>query len=163
MSDARGSRAAPGERLLGLWRQCARLPLGRALFGWQLGATVPYSGSIGATVLVLEPGYVKLALPDRRRVRNHLGSIHAVALANLGELASGLAMTTALPGNVRGIVLGLDATYTKKARGTLVAEARVRVPDVRGDVDTDVLAEIRDAAGAVVATVRVRWRLGLVP
>src|SRR5262249_21884352 len=109
----------------------------------------------------LEPGHVKLALRDRRAVRNHLGSIHAVALANLGELASGLAMTTALPANVRGIVLGLDAAYAKKARGTLVAEARVSVPEVQGDQDLDVLAEISDAAGAIVATVRVRWRLGL--
>lgn len=163
MSRERARMESPGERLLTLWRRCARMPFGRALFGRAFGATVPYSGSLGATVLALEPGHVKLALRDRRAVRNHLGSVHAVALTNLGELASGLAMTTALPAGVRGIVLRIESEYAKKARGTLVAESRVSPPEVKGDVDQQVLAEIRDESGDVVATVRVLWRLGLVP
>jgi acyl-coenzyme A thioesterase PaaI-like protein len=161
--EAPARRQAPGARVLALWRRCERLPFGRALFGLLFGAMVPYSGSIGATVLTLEPGHARLALRDRRAVRNHLGSIHAIALANLGELASGLAMTTALPAGVRGIVLRIECEYGKKARGPLVAEARVLVPEVKGDTDHVVRAEIADASGAVVASVRVHWRLGLVP
>jgi acyl-coenzyme A thioesterase PaaI-like protein len=163
MSEVTAPRAAPGARVLQLWRRCEKLPFGRALFGTVFGTMVPYSGSIGASVLALEPGHVKIALRDRRAVRNHLGSIHAIALANLGELASGLAMTTALPAGVRGIVLRIECEYTKKARGTLVAEARVTVPEVKGDVDHEVRADITDASGAVVATARIHWRLGLVP
>jgi acyl-coenzyme A thioesterase PaaI-like protein len=163
MSEANARRDATGKRVLALWRRCEHLPFGRALFGMLFGAMVPYSGSIGATTVALEPGHAKLVLRDRRAVRNHLGSIHAVALTNLGELASGLAMTTALPAGVRGIVLRIESEYGKKARGTLVAEARVTVPDVKGDTDHEVSAEIRDASGAIVATVRVHWRLGLVP
>ena len=163
MSRTTARAAAPGERVLKLWRQCARLPFGRALFSMLLGGMVPYSGSIGATVLTLEPGHAKLALRERRRVRNHLGSVHAVALTNLGELASGLAMTSALPAGVRGIVLSIVSEYVKKARGTLVAEVRVTVPEVTGDTDFEVRAEIRDSAGELVARVLVHWRLGLVP
>ena len=163
MTPASARPDAPGQRVLGLWRRCEHLPFGRALFGMVFGTMVPYSGSIGATVLTLEPGHARLALRDRRAVRNHLGSVHAVALTNLGELASGLAMTTALPAGVRGIVLRIESEYTKKARGTLVAEARVSVPEVKGPTDHEVRAEICDASGAVVATIRVHWRLGLVP
>jgi len=163
VSAAERTNPSAGERMLGLWRRCERLPFGRALFGLLLATQVPYSASIGATVLALEPGHTRLALRDRRAVRNHLGSIHAVALANLGELASGLAMTTALPAGVRGIVLGIETAYRKKARGTLVCESRVAVPRVAGDTDHEVQAEIRDAEGDVVATVRVRWRLGPTP
>ena len=161
MSAVAVTRPAAGEQLLSRWRTCEKLPFGRALFGWIMGWTVPYSGSIGATVLVLAPGHAKVALRDRRAVRNHLGSVHAVALANLGELASGLAMTAALPTGVRGIVRSISIEFTKKARGTLVAESRVSLPEVTGDTDFEVRADIRDVGGDVVATVRVQWRLGL--
>jgi acyl-coenzyme A thioesterase PaaI-like protein len=154
--------AAPGARVLSLWRRCASLPFGGALFGWLFGRQVPYSGSIGASVIELEPGHARLALRDRRAVRNHLGSIHAVALTNLGELASGLAMTTALPAGVRGIVLRIETVYLKKARGTLLCDCRASVPEVTGDLNHEVHAEIRDAGGDIVASVRVQWRLGLV-
>jgi acyl-coenzyme A thioesterase PaaI-like protein len=156
-------RESPGERLLRLWRTCQGLPFGPAIFGFLFGRSVPYSGSIGATVLELEPGHAKVALRDRRAVRNHLGSIHAVALTNLGELASGLAMTTALPAGVRGIVLRIETVYLKKARGTLICDCRVEVPEVSGDLNHEVFAEIRDGGGDIVASVRVTWRLGLVP
>ena len=155
--------ASPGARVLSLWRRCATLPFGRALFGALFARQVPYSGSIGATVLDLKAGHARLALRDRRAVRNHLGSIHAVALTNLGELASGLAMTTALPAGVRGIVLRIETVYLKKARGTLLCDCRVEVPEVTGDLNHEVFAEIRDGEGDIVASVRVMWRLGLAP
>jgi len=154
--------ASPGRRVLASWRRLAPLPFGPDLFAWFFGRAVPYSGALGARVRHLEPGRVRLELRDRRGVRNHLNSVHAVALANLGEMASGLAMLTALPDDVRGIVLGLSAEYLKKARGTLTAEAAVTVPEVRAETDFDVHAEIRDAR-EVVARITVRWRLGPVP
>ena len=89
--------ASPGQRVLALWRRLAPLPVGPTLFMLAFGRMVPYSGALGARVVTLVPGHVVLSLPDRRAVRNHLKSVHAIALANLGELASGLAMTTALP------------------------------------------------------------------
>lgn len=163
MSERAAGSRSPGARLLALWSRCERLPFGRPLFSWALRFNVPYSASIGATVLSLSPGHAKVALRDRGAVRNHLGSVHAVALTNLGELTSGLAMTASLPPTARGIVRSITTDYTKKARGTLVAESRVALPAVTGDTDFEVRAEIRDADGDTVATVRVQWRLGLVP
>jgi acyl-coenzyme A thioesterase PaaI-like protein len=163
MRETAGGRPAASSRLLGWWRRCEGLPFGRAIFTLVLKFAVPYSASIGPKVLVLSPGHAKIALTDRPSVRNHLGSIHAVALTNLGELASGLAMTAALPASVRGIVRSITTEYTKKARGTLVAESRVALPAVNGDTDFEVVAEIRDAGGEPVARVHVLWRLGLLP
>lgn len=121
---------------------------------------VPYSGSIRPRIRVLEPGHAEVEIPDRRSNRQHLGSVHAIALMNLAEMTSGLAMLAGLPPTVRGIVTTLSMTYHKKARGTIRAVARVEVPAVSADCDFDVTAKCFDPAGTLVATGNVRWRLG---
>lgn len=148
------------DRLLGLWHRLAPLPGGRWLFARLVARAVPYSGSIGARIDLLEPGHARLLLADRRGVRNHLQSIHAVALVNLGELTSGLAMLTALSPGVRSIVTHIETDFLKKARGTLTAECRATPPAaVPAPTDLVVEAVITDATGDPVARVRVRWRL----
>ena len=150
---------APGARVAIWWKRLSRFPFGRALFSWIIGRTAPYTGSIGARVLELGPGYSRWQMKDRRRLRNHLNSVHAVALVNLAEVASGTAMLTALPPGTRGIVTGLSMEYLKKARGTLVAESRCDVPRVSGETHYDVHSVVMDETGDVVARGSVRWLL----
>lgn len=146
------------DRLLAIWRRLAPLPGGRRVFGWLIGWAIPYSGTIGARIRFLEPGHCLLLLRDRRGVRNHLRSIHAVALTNAGELASGLAMTTALPPGTRAIVTQLATEYLKKARGVIVVECRVKdAPRPAAPMEVVVESTLTDAAGDIVARVQAKW------
>jgi acyl-coenzyme A thioesterase PaaI-like protein len=151
---------SPGNTLLQLWRRLQPMPGGRWIFARIFGWRVPYSGSVRPRFVVLEPGHAEIELPDRRANRQHLGSIHAIALLNVAELASGLALLTGLPAGIRGIVTQISMQYFKKARGTIRAVCNVTVPTVTGDMDFEVTADCLDSSAAVVARATVRWRLG---
>ena len=129
------------------------------LFSIAIGWVAPYTGTMGARVQELAPGYSRWTLRDRRKVRNHLRSVHAVALVNLAEVASGTAMLTALPADIRGIVTGLRISYVKKARGVLTAECRCHVPEIERETSFEVHADVRDDSGEVVARATVTWLL----
>jgi acyl-coenzyme A thioesterase PaaI-like protein len=125
-----------------------------------LGFMIPYTGSIHPLVLELRPGYAKVQMRDRRAVRNHLHSIHAIALMNLGEVTTGLAMTLAMPDGARGIVTGLSMEYVKKARGLLTAECSAPPFDASVSAQHDFHADILDASGDVVARATAHWLVG---
>ena len=159
------SLSAPGERLRASWRRLSRLPGGKTLFSLLVGWLTPYSGTIGARVAELEPGWCRVTLRDRRRVRNHLASVHAMALANLAEMASGLAVLVGLPPGVQGIVTGFSISYLKKARGLLTAECRVSSGslNVTAEQEYEAPVSITDPQGDVVAHATARWRLRPIP
>lgn len=147
--------------LLSIYASMARVPGGKRLFSKIVGRAAPYTGTIPFRVDHLERGRSRIRMLDRRSVRNHLNSVHAIALMNLGEVATGLAMYSALPAGSRGIIVELGMTYHKKARGTLTAECVADVPVAAGKHDLVIEAPLTDEAGQVVATARAVWRIDI--
>lgn len=150
----------PAARIRRLWTRLHGFPGGKWLFARLLGFAVPYTGSAKPYVEEMRPGYARVRMHDRRAVRNHLASVHAVALANLAEVTSGLALISALGDKQRGILTGFDIEYLKKARGTLRAECTCQPPAVEGDQDIVLEVAVRDGSDVIVARARPRWRVG---
>lgn len=149
-----------GPLLRQLWQRFSRKPGGKWLFSRALGKYVPYSGTLGAQVSVLEPGRCVVLLRDRRVVRNHLRSIHAMALANLAEMTTGLALMNSLPDRMRGILTGFNIDYLIKARGELSAECRCEIPQGDAEQEFQLTGEILNTDGEVVAIARASWLIG---
>ena len=133
---------------------------GRLEFSRMIGQLAPYSGTIQAEVVELERGFAKVQLEDRREVRNHLNSIHALAVSNLAELTSGLAMLYGAPENARTIITGLSVDFVKKARGLLTAECSCETPETNQRREYQFDVTVRDATREPVAQVTVRWLVG---
>ncbi len=142
------------------WNLLAGIPGGKVLFSRMIGRIAPYSGSIGARVTALRPGFCQVELDDRRAVRNHLRCIHAIALANLAELAGNIALAYALPDDARFIVSGMSIEYLKKARGTITATSECPVPTSSTRTEYTVPVVMTDAGGEVVARATLRSLVG---
>lgn len=136
------------------------LPGGKKVFARLLGAAIPYTGSLGAEVIELRPGYARVGLDERRAVQNHLKSIHAIALANLAELTGNLALVYGLPDDARFIVRSLCIEYVKKARGRLTAECHIDGALTSESKEHVLSVSIRDAAGDVVAESKITTLVG---
>ncbi|MEW8508083.1 MAG: hotdog fold domain-containing protein [Candidatus Thiodiazotropha sp.] len=150
----------PEERVVTLWRRFGKSAVGRRIYSLLFGRLVPYTGTIRPMIEEISPGRARVTLRDRRAVRNHLNSIHAIALANLGELASGLALIAAMPKSAKGIVTRLEIDYLKKARGTLTAIGEAEVPETINEPTTLMArATIWNHEGESVATLNVHWLL----
>jgi acyl-coenzyme A thioesterase PaaI-like protein len=146
------SGASGGRNLLRqAWDLLSGVPGGRMLFSRLVGRMAPYTGSIHANVTVLRAGYAEVEMQDRRGVRNHLDSIHAIALANLAELAGNLALAYSLPDDARFIVSGMEIEYMKKARGRITAIGEPPIPRSAARAQYDVPVTLRDTGGDEVA------------
>ena len=142
------------------WMRLAPLPGGQWLFSRIFGFAIPYSGSVSPRIHVLQPGRAVIAMRDRRGVRNHLTSIHAIALTNLAEMTTGLALGYGLPDGMRTILVRVECEFLKKARGTITAACDA--PVFTEIVEKEVLVEsvLTDEAGDVVAKGRAVWLAG---
>jgi acyl-coenzyme A thioesterase PaaI-like protein len=142
------------------WDRAHAVPGGKALFSRFIGMAAPYTGSIDAKVEVLRSGHAEVVMQDRRGLRNHLKSVHAIALTNLAELTGNIALAYSLPDDARFIVAGLSIDYVKKARGPIRGVCDCPVPESSERREYDVLVSLRDEVGEEVARATLRTLVG---
>lgn len=110
---------------LRLYRRLCALPFGRWLFARLVCLKAPYFATIRPRIRELRPGLCQVSMRKRRAVQNHVGTVHAIANANLCELAGGMLMEVSIPTSMRWIPRGMTIEYLKKATSSVTATARL--------------------------------------
>ena len=144
-------------RLLDTWRRMQRWPAGGWLFSRAVCFKAPYFATIAPRITVLEPGRCEATIRHRRKVTNHLGTVHAIALCNLAELVAGVLTDATVPASMRWIPRGMTVEYLKKAVGSIHATATPEGALVEAGeaYELPVAVEARNPAGEVVFRARV--------
>ena len=143
--------------VLSLYRRVTRWPAGHWLFSRAVCFRAPYFATIAPRFVALEAGRCEVRMHDRRRVHNHIGTVHAIALCNLAELSAGVMTEATLPADMRWIPRGMSVEYLKKAVGTLhaVATPEQAIIESTSSYEWPVAVQVRDAAGDTVFKARI--------
>jgi acyl-coenzyme A thioesterase PaaI-like protein len=144
-----------------LFKFMNNIPLGNYVFSGLIGFFAPYSASINLYVLSFEKDRCIATIEDYPWLKSPFSSIHAIALANLGECVSGMCMLTNLQykDNLLGIPTRIDTVYYHKARGRITGTGRANICDIDKDCEINAIAEMHDSTGLLVAKTTVTWTI----
>jgi acyl-coenzyme A thioesterase PaaI-like protein len=132
------------------FEQLSKWPAGKWLFGRLICFRAPYFATIRPRFVELRPGLCHVAMRKRRAVQNHIGTVHAIAMANLCELAGGMLMEVTIPVTMRWIPRGMTIEYLRKAQGGVAATARLDKAQWQAPENVGVPLTVTDSAGTEV-------------
>ena len=126
------------------------------------GRAVRFAGIAGVRVESLTESCAVLSMRNRKRVQNHLGSIHGAAMGLLVESASGLVVGMNVPDSRVVGIKTLHLDYVKRASGDVRAIASLNSEQMailrnteRGELAVQV--EVLDEKGLAPVRCQVIW------
>jgi len=132
---------------------------------------IPFNAPHGVNILSISATQVKVGLPFRRRNKNHVGSLHACALATAAEFCAGVALLKALPSkNIRLLMKELKVDY--RFRGMSAAKACCEIPPLQlfselreeGErITHESEVSVVDESGELLCKAHVLWHLKRIP
>ena len=130
---------------LSAWERLSKRPAGKWVFSRVVCWKAPYFASIRPAFVELRPGYCEVRIKKRRRVLNHIGTVHAIAMCNMAELAAGTMTDVTVPSTYRWIPKGMTVEYVKKAETDLQAVAEIKpVPQFDTAAELPVTVSVMD-------------------
>jgi acyl-coenzyme A thioesterase PaaI-like protein len=144
------THAAAESPVLRQWQRLSRSKFGRWLFARGVCRKAPYFASIAPRIDELRTGFCVASFAKRQAVENHIGTVHAIAMANLCELAAGMVTEVTIPDTMRWLPRGMTIEYLKRAESGVRATARLDKTEWREAGNVGVPVTVVDAAGAEV-------------
>lgn len=123
---------------------------------------VPYVGTSLVRVEELTADRVTAVVPNKKKVQNHIHSVHAAAMTLLAETVSGFVVAMNLPDDKLPLIKSLKVDFLKRTKGKLQAvatisdEQRAKMEaEPRGDTSIEV--HLSDESGGEPVRCEMIW------
>lgn len=130
---------------------------------------IPFNAPHGFTIQEMNEETVRISLPNRKLNHNHIGGVHACAMATVGEFCAGLSILASFGiSRYRLIMSEMNVKYSYQGRTDLEGvcspqqidkEAIQKALETEGRYLQTLVTYIRDKNGNEVAVVTTTWQL----
>ena len=112
-------------RLSKLVKATAKLPKGirSTLWSKAFGRIVPMVGSANIRYLEVSHDKVVVKIENHRAMQNHIGQVHACAMALIAETATGFVTGMNVPDSCIVLIKSLKVDYKRPSKGAMTAVA----------------------------------------
>lgn len=141
-----------------------------AVLNMAMPFVVPFNRGHGIRIVQLENGRVMALLPYRKRNQNHIGGIHACAMATVAEYTSGFCLLNLLDAKTyRLIMKGFEIEFHYQGKMDAFAEYQLSEADLRtlvlepleqeSKIELKCPVQVHDREGNHLATAEIIWQI----
>ncbi|NNG82798.1 DUF4442 domain-containing protein [Acinetobacter sp. ANC 5378] len=115
----------PTNRLSKLVKATSKLPKGIRSTLWSkvFGRVVPMVGSANISYLEVSHAKVVVKIENHRAMQNHIGQVHACAMALIAETATGFVTGMNVPDSCIMLIKSLKIDFKRPTKGAMTATA----------------------------------------
>lgn len=124
-------------------------------FSQMIGTVAPYFSTIDPKIVDLKPGFAELVLHNQKKVHNHIGTVHAIAMCNGAELLAGMVTDVTIPEGAKWLPIGMTVRYLAKAKTDLKMVTEAEGVDFSQPGDIVVPVAAYDADNTQVFTAEI--------
>ncbi len=137
-------------------------PVKTMLASKAFGFAVPFVNTAGCEFEKVTNEEVIVSIKNKRKARNHIGQLHAAAMALIAETASGFVFTMNLPADKLNLIKSMKVSYLKRTKGKMTAVATItpeQVARIQSEPKGDVLIEVHvtDESGEEPIACEMLW------
>ncbi len=127
-----------------------------------VGRVVKFVGTARLDIEELTRERAVVSVKNRGRVQNHIGGVHAAAMALLAETATGFVVGMNVPDDRVPVIKSMHVQFAKRATGSLRAVAELTLEQIEAIASTEkgearVKVSVTDEAGVEPIACEMVW------
>jgi acyl-coenzyme A thioesterase PaaI-like protein len=128
-------------KTLSLYQKLEKYPFGKKIFSIIVSRVAPYFATINPHISELMPNQCTCLIKKRKKVFNHIKTVHVIAICNGLEMAMGVMAEASVPKHLRWIPKAMTVDYSAKADSDIRCVAKVNAEDWQpGDMFVNIIA-----------------------